>query len=292
MSLNKFTYHSSLHANVYQSGITHSLDFPIDIDYNTPPAFNVLITACRPHQTSDLNDYAEHESLFYPPNLPLTTSLELENHPIMDAVRDTLFPSLPAGHYLVATKDKLEVLVTGSRLGLQSRGLRNDGRVATISITLPVRYRGGALVVRDVEGEEKFFGAGGKSGDIEWTAFLADCEYEVETVQKGCRMSILYAVFLKTFGPTSVIADPLINPSDKFLDLVSPVLNASRGRKIAFYLSNSYGVNPSEVLAESLVPYVRYPLKPDRVCLLMSICTAQRRRLSSLSCYQVVQARP
>jgi hypothetical protein len=248
-------YGANLHL---QSGITHSLDFPIDVDYNAPPALDVLIAACRPHQTTDLDDYDEHESLFFPPNLALTTSLELSNHPIMDSIRNALFPSLPSGHYLTAIRDKLEVLATGSRLPSQSRTLRSDGRVATVIITLPVRFRGGALVIRDPESqEEKFFGRGGKNGDLEWTAFMAECDYEVEPVQKGCRMSLSYGIHLRTFGPSGVGADPLINPSDKFLDLLAPLLNASRGRKIAFYLSHSYGVNPAEVLADTLVPDVR-----------------------------------
>lgn len=241
-----------------KSGISHALDFPIEVEFSAPPALDVLIAACRPHQTSDLNDYAEQESLFYPVSLPLTTSLELANHPVMEAIRDTLFPSLPVGHYLTAVRDKLEVLVSGSRLAAQPRSLRNDSRVATIIVTLPVSFRGGALVIHDTEGhKETFSGTGVKSGELEWTAFLADCDYEVEPVQKGCKMFISYSVFLRTFGPSGIVADPLIHPSDKFFELLSPVLTLSRGRKIAFYLSNTYSVNPAEVLAESLVPHLK-----------------------------------
>lgn len=142
-------------------------------------------------------------------------------------------------------------------MGPQPRSLRNDGRSATIVVTLPVRFRGGALIVRDPDGnEERYHGRGGKDGDIEWTAFLADCEYEVETVQKGCRMFISYGVYLRTFGPSGLYPDPLIAPSDHFLDLLSPILNMNRGRKIGFYISNDYGVNPSDVLADTLVPLV------------------------------------
>jgi hypothetical protein len=233
------------------------LDFPIDIEYDTPPALDVLIAACKPRQLSGLVDYPDRGSLFYPSNFPLTPSLEIANHPILEAVRNILFPTLPIGHYLTAVRDTLEVTVTGGHMGVQPRSLRNDGRAATIIVTLPVRFRGGTLVIRDAEGkEERIYGKGGKDRDMEWTAFLADCEYETETVQKGCKMSISYGVFLKTFGLSGPAPDPLINPSESFLDLLSPVLNMSRGRKIAFYLSNDYGVNPSEVLAESLVPRV------------------------------------
>lgn len=228
------------------------------MDFDTPPALDVLIAACKVNpSTPEYNDYPDRESLFYPPNLPLTATLELANHPVLDAIRNTLFPSLPIGHYLTAVRDRLEVMSGGGRLA--PRVATKDGRVATIIVTLPVRFRGGAFVVRDAEGNcEKFYGRGGKTGDMEWTAFLADCEYEVETVQKGCRVTISYGVHLRTFGPVGLQADPLITPSDDFLDMLSPILNICRGRKIAFYLQCDYGVNPSEVLAESLVAEVRF----------------------------------
>ncbi|KAF8646615.1 hypothetical protein AX16_007116 [Volvariella volvacea WC 439] len=256
-----------------KSGIAHSLDFPIDVSHNTPPALDVLITTCRPHQTQS-SEYAssDRESLFFPPSLPLTTSLELSGHPILAAIRNTLFPNLPAGTYHLSTqRDKLEVLSTGTRLNSQPRSLRSDGRSATIIVTLPVKYRGGALIVTDPTGrEETFRGTGGKGNDLEWTAFLADCEYEVDTVTKGCRMMISYAVYLKSFGTGNesgigladgvmVHSEPLVQPSDAFIDLISPILNMMRGRKIAFYLNGEYGVNPSEVLAGSLIPLVSPP---------------------------------
>ncbi|GBE83479.1 hypothetical protein BKA93DRAFT_723708 [Sparassis latifolia] len=237
-----------------KSGITHSLDFPIDIDFDVPPALDVLITACEPHLTG-LADDPDNESLFYPPTLPLTTTLEIANHPILDAVRTTLFPSLPTGHYLTAIRDRLEICLKGNRILAQPRP--NDSRVATIIVTLPVRYRGGALVVRNAEAVERFYGRGGKSGDLEWTAIMADCDYEVECVQKGCRVTISYAVQLRSFGPAGLQPDPLISPGDKFLDMLSPILNLSRHRRIAFYLTGEYGVNPADVLAESLVPYLK-----------------------------------
>lgn len=240
-----------------KTGITHSLDFPIDVEYEHPPALDVLIAACKPYQ-SKYDKYPDRESLFYPPNLPLTSTLDLANHPIIDAIRNTLFPTLPDGKFLTAIGDKLEVVPSGGRMIPQSRPRPTDGRVATISVTLPVRFRGGTLVVYDGEGkQEKFYGRGGKSGDLEWTAFLADCDYEVETVDKGCRISLTYGVFMKTFGPSGAHPDPLINPSDSLLDLLSPVLNISRGRKIAFNLGLDYGVNPAECLAESLVPQLK-----------------------------------
>lgn len=240
---------------------------------DTPPALDVLIAACRPHQTSDLDAYGDRESLFFPPNLPLTTSLEIANHPILDAVRNTLFPNLPAGYYLSVLRDKLEVVVSGGRMGRQPISLRNDGRSATILVTLPVRYRGGAVIVTEPSfgDNEKFAGRGGKNGDLDWVAFWGDCDYEIETVQSGCRVSVSYGVYIKGFGvpmvgPSSsglpgsagsVARDEdLITPSDKFFDTLSSILNMSRGKKLGFFLNYSYNSDPSLITAESLIPQV------------------------------------
>lgn len=242
-------------AMITKSGITHSLDFPIDVDYDTPPALDVLIAACRPHELPE-GEFSDCESLFYPPNLPLTTSLEIANHPILEAVRSTLFPSLPGGHYITAVRDRLEIVATGAHMLAQPAP--TDQRVATLIVTLPVRFRGGELVVRSFEGEEQRHGGrGGKNGHLEWTAFQADCEYEIADVQKGCRVTISYALHARSFGPAGMVPDPLIGPSDFLLDQLAPIFNITRGRMIAFYLTGDYQVNPAEVLAESLVPYVR-----------------------------------
>jgi hypothetical protein len=273
----------------FQSGITHSLDFPINVLEDTPPALDVLIAACRPHQTSDLDAYGDRESLFFPPNLPLTISLEIANQPILDAVRNSLFPKLPPGSYLSVMRDKLEVVVSGGRMGRQPISLRNDGRSATIILTLPVRYKGGAVIVTEPSlGEmESFGGRGGKNGDLDWVAFLGDCDYEIDMVQSGCRVSISYGVYIRGGGPAQNIGSPnstlglglgpnfassvpgglnsgngggerysLITPSDNFFDSLTPILNMSRGKKLGFFLSYSYNADPSEVLAETLVPQV------------------------------------
>ena len=57
--------------------------------------------------------------------------------------------------------------------------------------------------------------------------------------------------------PESESNQSLMIPSDRFLDLISPILNLSRGRHIAFYLREQYGFSPADVLAETLVPHVR-----------------------------------
>ncbi|KAJ7692471.1 hypothetical protein B0H17DRAFT_871281, partial [Mycena rosella] len=241
-----------------KTGITHSLDFPVDIDYNTPPALDVLIAACKRHQTPGIDGRLyESESMYYPPSLPLTPSLEIANHPILDAIRNTLFPTLPVGHYLTVRRDRVDVILTGARMAPQPRSLRNDGRVATLSVTLPVRFRGGSLLIRDTDGSQERLATAAPTSDLEWTAFLSECEYEVEAVTQGCRMSISYALFAKSFGATALTPDPLFTPSQPFLDLLPPVLQMSRGRRIAFLLAHDYDVDPAALLAEALVPYLK-----------------------------------
>lgn len=204
-----------------------------------------------------MDGFSDRESLFYPPNLPLTATLELANHPILDAVRASLFPRLATGQYLVAVRDVMQLVPTGGHMCPQRRLTQEEGKVATIIVTLPVRFRGGALTVHDFEGnEEKYYGRGGKPGSLEWTAFLADCDHEIETVKRGVRLMITYTVFMRTFGPSPSPSESLMLPSEHFLDLICPVLNASRGQTIAFYLREQYGFSPAEVLAETLVPHV------------------------------------
>ncbi|KAF9531207.1 hypothetical protein CPB83DRAFT_849558 [Crepidotus variabilis] len=246
-----------------KTGVAHALDFPIDVSYNTPPALDVLIAACRPHVSS--SSYGGQQPLFFPPNLPLTASLEISNYPILDAVRNTIFPNLPPGQYLTTLLDRLDVVEEGVRLPIQSpAGLTNDERAATIVVTLPVRFRGGTIVIRDQEGrEERFQGGGGKTGDIDWVALRADCTYEIEQVQKGVFVSIRYGVYVKSFGPNTLGspgsqgADTLVTPTDTFFDLLSPILNQSRGKSVAFYLSQEYVGNPADEVANAIVPQLK-----------------------------------
>ena len=259
-----------------------------------PPTLEVLISACRPHQRLDYGAYAEREGLFYPHNLPATTSLEISNYPVLDAVRSALFPVLPPGQYLTTVRDGLDIIDEGHRIARHSPAqTRNDKRVATIVVTLPARFRGGAIVVTHQSGAvEKFAGGGGKNSDIDWVAFRAECEYEIEQVQKGILISVSYAVYIKSFGPSTPSADTLITPSDQFFDLLSPILNMSRGRSVGFYLNYDYNINPAEAQANTLVPQVRrvyfHPYRKKT----LTINVAKRSRRPSLRRLQIPQTRP
>ncbi|PPQ65922.1 hypothetical protein CVT24_011255 [Panaeolus cyanescens] len=271
-----------------KSGITHTLDFPIDVSYNNPPALDVLIESCRPHQIAAdpyANPYGgapvnnNSQALFFPPTNPLSATLELANYPILDAVQSALFPELAPGATLTAVRDRLDVIDEGGRLPLHSpTSLKGDGRAATLVVTLPSKFRGGVAIVRDPRladipaSEEKFIGSGGKNGDLDWVAFRGDCDFEVETVTKGCRLSLSYAVFIKPPVHNAVVqmpgqqgaayhanpnAEPLAIPSDRFFDLMSPIMNMSRGKSVAFFLNYDYGVNPAEIKANTIIPRLK-----------------------------------
>lgn len=104
--------------------------------------------------------------------------------------------------------------------------------------------------------EERFLSMGGKSGDLDWIALRSDCTYEIEPVQNGVSLAITYAVFVQSFGPATNNPDTLITPSDQFFNLLSPILNLSRGKTLGFYLNQDYISNPAEAVANTLVPQV------------------------------------
>lgn len=239
--------------------------------------------------------------LVWPSLLPFSTTFELANHPVLDTIRSVLFPSCYPGTYLFVVRDTLEIILAGAHSEPQrpstSRGLDGAKLVATVIVTLPVRFRGGALKVCNPEGdEERFFPPAqfvGAQGEMQlpWTAFLADCEHEVEYVEQGSRMSIKYSIWMKTFGPVGQKPNPLITPHDQLLDALSPILNLSRGQRLGIYLTGKYDCSPADVLADSLVPSASEPELPhgavmvNPTCSLkvaMSSCTTRCGSTSSL----------
>lgn len=241
------------------------------------PALNVLLAACEttPDATFDaslsITNSTDHElPLVWPPSLPFSVTFDLANHPVLDTIRSVLFPNCYPGTYLFAVRDKLEIFLAGAhsepRRPSSSRGVDGANQVATIILTLPVRFHGGALTIRNLEGVEEHFypptQPQGSSGDmlLHWTAFTADCEHEIEFVEQGCRMTISYGVYMKTFGPAGPRPNPLFTPNDQLLETLSLLLNVSRGQTLGIYLTGQYDCSPTDVLADSLVPSVSDPV--------------------------------
>lgn len=76
---------------------------------------------------------------------------------------------------------------------------------ATLIVALPSAHKGGALVIRH-GGQEvsvDFSGAEGRR-QIQYAAFFADCEHEVQTVTSGRRLCLAYNLALKQGDPSSL----------------------------------------------------------------------------------------
>ncbi|KAH9911472.1 uncharacterized protein BXZ73DRAFT_93365 [Epithele typhae] len=219
-----------------KAAITYSLDFPIDVDVDMPPALGMPIASCLSHPTVD--GYAEPKLVYSPPILPLTATLGREPPYPRRRVQLALplAPRRPLPHHRAR---QARDLAEGKR------ARPPDSCVTKILVTLLVNTEGR---------EEKFHGRGGKGANLEWTALIAGCEYKVQPVRAVARPTLAYAIHLKSFGTAGIHPDTLITPSGQFFYLLSPVLNMSRRRKIAFYPTADYDVNPGEVVAESLVP--------------------------------------
>ncbi|KAJ1301283.1 hypothetical protein OPQ81_003688 [Rhizoctonia solani] len=194
-------------------------------------------------------------SLVYPSGRPLAVSMELSSHPVLDIVKATLFPKLPQGYHLLAVRDKLHVHPSGTYTRPVHDAVFPEGVVATIMVTLPVHYRGGTLVIGCEGKEERFYGRlASKANELEWQAWRTNCDWEVQKVEKGHRVAMTWHVYQRSYGPSS---QPLMVPNDALLDALADLLNHGRGKNLGFFLSHEYGVSPSDVLADSLAPYLK-----------------------------------
>jgi len=186
---------------------------------------------------------------------------------VLDTIKMALLNKHYPGTYLYAVRDKFEIFLAGSRTGPRqdvpkpSRIRDGSHLVASVVITLPVPHRGGALVVRSPDGgEERFYPTNqNKPGDktLHWTAYLADCEHEVEFVEQGCRMAMSYGVYMKSFGPAGPRPEPLFSPNEKLLGSLSALVRLSKDRTLGVYLTGGYDCSPADVLADSLVPHLK-----------------------------------
>ncbi|GJJ14707.1 hypothetical protein Clacol_008974 [Clathrus columnatus] len=266
---------------VEQTGITHSLPFPLRTDrFNQSPAFNALLAECENSSDElDLNNELEvHKDSSVRARLdnkskprtwslrhPFSLSFDLANHPIIDTIRSVLFPKLHPGSYLYAVRDKLELFLAGTSSNASrsppSQGYSGATRVGTIILTLPMLYGGGASLVRNQHGRvERFYSpAQGNPGDttLHWMAYTADCDHEVDLVEHGCRLIISYRVYMKSFGPAGPSPNPLLIPNNQLLDALMLVLNLSRRKTLAIHLTGQYTCAPTQLLADSLVPFLK-----------------------------------
>jgi predicted 2-oxoglutarate/Fe(II)-dependent dioxygenase YbiX len=75
------------------------------------------------------------------------------------------------------------------------------GMFATLVISLPSIYTGGALIIRHGAQEARFDPPRGEPSEAAFAAFYADCPHEVEPVTGGCRLTLIYNLIRRGAGP-------------------------------------------------------------------------------------------
>ncbi|KAF8752269.1 hypothetical protein RHS01_08044 [Rhizoctonia solani] len=268
------------------NGASYGLRLPLEDEFGTSPAFDALISACEPeerfhddaHSRQPYSTFTNpsspmvgpgavvpagtvlyptppppgniqnpnalvagqfipphRRSLVYPSGRPLAVSMELSSHPVLDIVKATLFPKLAQGYHLLAVRDKLHIHPSAPTLA----------RSMMLS----------SLRVYWCEGkEERFYSRlGSKANELEWQAWKTNCDWEVQKVEKGHRVAMTWHVYQRSYGPSS---HPLMVPVMHF-SMRSPTCSTTRVERTLVFLSHEYGVSPSDVLADSLAPYLK-----------------------------------
>lgn len=114
---------------------------------------------------------------------------------ILEAARATLCPSdpLPPRAELYA----LNIYQEGGRFVVHKDTPRHPAVFATLVVRLPVAFRGGRLVLEHAEGACAYDWQDGyfRRPDplaLQWAAFFADVDHEIETVSSGTRVTVTW----------------------------------------------------------------------------------------------------
>lgn len=71
--------------------------------------------------------------------------------------------------------------------------------VGTLVVGLPIEHAGGAFVVDDGRGKQKFDWSGKvTAGTLPWVALFSDVDHEIEPVKSGARVTLVYALHRTT----------------------------------------------------------------------------------------------
>lgn len=113
---------------------------------------------------------------------------------ILDAVTAGL--GCPAGS-LDARLYKLLIYESGGFFAAHRDTEKQDGMVATLSVTLPAAGAGGELVVRHRNEEAVIDMNAAEPSELAYAAFYADCTHETRPVRDGYRLSLVFNLCLK-----------------------------------------------------------------------------------------------
>ena len=144
---------------------------------------------------------------------------------------------------------------------------KEKGMFATLVINLPSRHEGGALIIRH-EGEEYTYDFSKKSSlyELAYAAFYADCKHEVQPVQSGYRVTLVYnlCVAKRQQQPS---APRFLERADEIAAVLPALFEGGKRDKIVIPLKHQY-------TEENLHPHV---LKGGDIALLATLSRAAKQ---------------
>lgn len=120
---------------------------------------------------------------------------------------------------------------------------KTDGMFATLVLTFPSTYRGGALRVRHAGREVTLDTEATDPSELSYAAFYADCEHEVLPVRQGNRVCLIYNLIHKrTKGRRGILKAPEYeHPITEAAAILDQFLKAPDAPpKIAWLLDHQY----------------------------------------------------
>lgn len=118
---------------------------------------------------------------------------------------------------------------------------KHDRMVASLSVVLPNRFEGGALIVRHGAAEQRFtFGEAAAGKASCYAAFYADCEHEVQRVTKGVRLCLTYNLVLQSQRTKQSTAAKRNAPADMLAGSIESWITTQPARPLVFALDHHY----------------------------------------------------
>lgn len=211
-----------------------AIEFPMDMELN-PAAMERLLEACSPatfgkgHET--VLD-AKYRSAFMLTADRWITNFQLAEYLIMSEIHALLAPEAVS---IRAHPHKLNIYKEGGFFKPHTDTPRNGNMFGTLVVCLPSRFSGGDFEVQhsDVKHVFAWGSVASKSGinadagtttvtemraasstdkGVQWCAFYADCNHEVQEVTAGVRVTITYLLENDSEIPRAVVSATKSNP--------------------------------------------------------------------------------
>ena len=125
---------------------------------------------------------------------------------------------------LKVESNRLNVYQVGDFFKSHKDTITNDKLFATIVVCLPVKHKGGELLIRHNGKERKIDFSKKSESYLQWAVFYTDCEHEILPVIEGSRITLTYNVYFdinKTYPDSLEFLQPsCIHNDHKFLNSI------------------------------------------------------------------------